>query len=106
MIPLSRLKIRPTPEERARFQASYRRRRTLWIASVASTTIWTVTTFFILLLTFSDASDGPVWPLVVLVVLWPLSAVVALGWRCPRCREHFGRSFSVPTCPHCFIELE
>jgi len=53
------------------------------------------------------AMDHERWYLGALALLWIACGVIGIGlWRCPRCGEQFGRTWSVPTCPHCFLELE
>ena len=98
---LSRSAIHPDPVELARLQASYRRRRALWITA---TVTWSVAVIGAL---FAFGAKVPSWYLGILAALWLLSAVIGLSaWRCPRCGQQLGRTWSVSTCPHCFVELE
>ena len=101
MASLSRSSMRPDPEDLAQLQASYRLRRGLL---VMATVVWGMALIAGL---FTFAADAPSWFLGALVALWLLCAAVGIGaWRCPRCSEPFGRTWSVPRCPHCFVELE
>jgi hypothetical protein len=100
MIPLLRSAILPDPVELARLQASYRRRRTLWIMA---TVMWSVAVIGAL---FAFGATVPQY-LGVLAAAWLLSALIGLSaWRCPRCGQQLGRTWSVSVCPHCFVELE
>ena len=98
---LSRSRIRPDLAELARLQQSYRRRQAVWITAIL---VWGAMGFGAF---FAFGEKVPSWYLGALGGVWLVCAAVGLGvWRCPRCGEQLGRTWSEPACSHCFVELE
>jgi hypothetical protein len=95
-----RIAIRPSSDDLARWQASYRRRKVARLTSIAGWALAVVSGVVFALNTTR-------WYMAVLVGVWILYAIAGIAfWRCPRCGEQFGNAWRVGTCPHCFLQLE
>ena len=93
-------RIKPSPSELDAFRKSYMHRQ---LAAFLAGVLWIIVVLAVVISGLVRTTIGEV----AILGTWLVAMSVLLAvWRCPRCRELFGRRLHVARCPHCYLALE